>query len=265
MLSPNPGLPLRHIGIVVTRPPQQADNLCRLIEAQGGRAIRFPTLEILPPQDSTPVLALLEQLDSYDWAIFVSANAVQWGLRLLPHGRTLPPRLRRLAIGQATARALDRHGVSAHIVPAHFTSEALLAMPALQAVTGLRIIIFRGEGGRDLLGDTLRQRGAACVDYAEVYRRSRPVAAPDHLLQSWQRGEIQAVIITSNESLQNLFALVGTVGQQWLLDTPLIVVSTRAQRLAQELGFRRPPLLAEEASDEAIVRALLQMVSDPIQ
>ncbi|NJN48290.1 MAG: uroporphyrinogen-III synthase, partial [Candidatus Competibacteraceae bacterium] len=119
-------------------------------------------------------------------------------------------------------------------------------------------------GGRDLLGDTLRQRGA-CLDYAEVYQRNLPTVTPDDLLQSWQHGEIQAVIITSNESLHNLFALVGTVGQQWLLDTPLIVISKRAQRLAQELGFRQPPRLAEEASDEAIVRALLQMVSDPNQ
>ncbi|MEE4380273.1 MAG: uroporphyrinogen-III synthase [Candidatus Competibacteraceae bacterium] len=264
LASTNPSLPLKHTGIVVTRPAQQADTLCRLIEAQGGTAIRFPTLEIGPPQHLQPVFALIEQLDSYDWAIFVSANAVHWGLRWIQEQRTLPPQLQRIAIGRATARALDEHGVPAHVVPTCFTSESLLALPALQAVTGLRIIIFRGEGGRDLLGTTLRQRGA-CIDYAEVYRRNLPVVAPDDLLQSWQHGEIQAVIITSNESLQNLFALVGTVGQQWLLDTPLIVISKRAQRLAQELGFRRPPRLAEEASDKAIVQALLQMVSDPNQ
>ncbi|NJN47551.1 MAG: uroporphyrinogen-III synthase [Candidatus Competibacteraceae bacterium] len=147
MLSPgNSCLPLRQRGIVVTRPAQQADNLCRLIEAQGGRAIRFPTLEINPPQNLSPVFALVERLDTYDWAIFISANAVHWGLRWIQSRRELPPRLQRIAIGQATARALDHHGVPAHIVPTSFTSESLLAMPALQTVAGLRIIIFRGEG-----------------------------------------------------------------------------------------------------------------------
>jgi uroporphyrinogen-III synthase len=142
-------------------------------------------------------------------------------------------------------------------VPDAFNSEALLAMPPLQALAGKRIVIFRGEGGRPLLGDTLKARGAR-VDYAEVYRRAKPSLDPRKLAQCWEQGEIQVVVVASNESLQNLFDIVGEVGQQWLRDTPLIVVSERAQRLAQELGFNHPPVLTTEASDEAIMETLLK-------
>jgi uroporphyrinogen-III synthase len=137
-------------------------------------------------------------------------------------------------------------------------------MPDMQTVAGLRIIIFRGEGGRDLLKDTLQQRGAR-VDYAEVYRRVRPVAEPAALVRDWARGAIDAAVVTSNESLENLMALLGADGQRYLLATPLIVVSRRTQDLARKLGFRQSPRLAEAASDEAIVQALLQLASDSIQ
>jgi uroporphyrinogen-III synthase len=81
---------------------------------------------------------------------------------------------------------------------------------------------------------------------------------PGELLQHWERGEIHVAIVTSNESLQNLFDIVGEPGQQWLRNTPLIVVSKRARQLAQELGAQQPVLLAGEASDEAIVETLLK-------
>jgi uroporphyrinogen-III synthase len=250
--------------IVVTRPAHQADRLCQLIKAQGGEVIRFPTLEILPPEDLTTPLAIIKRLDDYEMAIFISANAVSRGLALVQERCQLPAQLKLIAIGKATVRELERWGRVAHLFPEDASnSEALLAMPPMQAVAGRRIIIFRGQGGRDLLGNTLRQRGAQ-VAYAEVYRRAKPEVSPDDLLQRWKQQQIQVVIVTSNDTLLNLFDLVGEDGQKWLRDTPLIVLSPRTQRLAQQLGFCHPPLLAREASDEAIVETLLKRVSNPI-
>ncbi len=252
-------LPLQGMGILVTRPERQAEGLCRLIEAQGGRAIRCPTLEILPPRDPAPALAVIDHLDGYELAIFTSANAVNLGLELLLSRHPLPSGWRLFAIGKATARALAEYGIGACRTPEPGAdSEALLALPELQAVAGKGIVIFRGEGGREALGDTLRARGAR-IGHAIVYRRSKPAFCPDDLLQYWTRGEIQAVIATSNENLQNLFAMVGAAGQPWLLNTPLVVVSERARSLALQLGFSQPPLLAREASDAAIVQALLEL------
>ena len=252
-------LPLRGIGVLVTRPVAQAQRLCCLLEALGARAIRFPVLDILAPLDPTAALALVERLDDFDMAIFTSANAVEFAIPIIrEHNPAGFDRLRRVAIGKATAAALVRAGTPAHILPPPpFNSEVLLAMASMQTVADKRIIIFRGEGGRELLGGTLAERGAN-ISYAEVYRRARPDADPRELIKSWQRGEIQAVLATSNESLRNLFDMVGELGQQYLCSTLLILVSPRARDLARSLGFRQAPLLAEEASDEAIVEALLK-------
>lgn len=248
---------LRGTGVLVTRPAHQADKLCRLIEAQGGTTIRFPVIEILGPRDPQALLTAIDRLDEYDIAIFVSANAVSGTLPLIQDRRDWPAHVKRVAIGRGSARMLERFGLPAHLLPEHtFNSESLLDLPQMQAVAGLRIIIFRGENGRELLADTLRERGAQ-VTYVAAYRRSAPQVDPGGLLQHWQQGEIQIVVITSNEGLQNLFDIVGELGQQWLYDTPLIVVSRRTQRRARELGFSHTPLLAGEASDEAIVEALI--------
>jgi uroporphyrinogen-III synthase len=262
--SARSALPLQGKGIVVTRPAHQADSLCRLIEAQGGKTIRYPTLAIFPPSNPRLPLAVVEHLESYDMAIFVSANAVRWGMKLILSRRHLPSALRLVAIGRATAQALERYSTLVPLVPEpNFTSEALLALPEMQEVTAQRIVIFRGEGGRNLLGMTLSERGAQ-ISYAEVYRRGKPATPADQLVQYWRRGEIQGVVVTSSESLENLFDMVGEIGRQWLCNTPLVVVSARTQQLALYLGVNYPPLLAREVSDEAIVETLCQIPPNPI-
>lgn len=245
---------LAGLTVLVTRPAHQADRLCALIEAAGGTALRFPTLAILPPSDPAAAAARLAWLADYDLAIFTSANAVDQALALLPAGPPAGPI--RAAVGKGTAAALARRGWPAHLVPAAFNSEALLELPELRQAAGRRILIVRGEGGRPLLGDMLRARGAR-VDYAEVYRRDRPTVDPGGLQERGSRGEIHAAIVTSNENLRNLFEMLGEPGQQWLPHTPLVVISGRTRDLARELGFQRP-IMAREASDEAIVEALLR-------
>jgi uroporphyrinogen-III synthase len=137
-------------------------------------------------------------------------------------------------------------------------------MPAMHRAASRRIVIFRGQGGRELLGNSLRERGAS-VSYAEVYRRAKPALAPDELLQRWVQGRIQAVIVSSADSLLNLFDIVGEAGQQYLRNTPLIAVSARIIQLAQRLGFSQALLIAREASDEALVEALLELAPGPIR
>ena len=243
-------------GIVVTRPSEQAESMCEAIELAGGRAIRFPVLEILDPTDAEAMRMVIERLDAYDIAIFISANAVNRAMNLILGRRSLPSTLKRVAIGRGTARALKKFGTPAHLYPRQrFNSEALLAMDEMLAVDGMRIVIFRGEGGRELLGDTLRARGAR-VDYVEAYRRGRPSADVDALMRHWARGEVQAFVVTSGESLRNLFDMVGRLGQQWLRNTPLVVLSERVASSAIEMGVKAPPLVAAEASDASVIDAL---------
>jgi uroporphyrinogen-III synthase len=133
----------------------------------------------------------------------------------------------------------------------------MLELPEMKAVAGKRIVVFRGDGGRELLGQTLRQRGAV-VDYVESYQRVRPRTDANPLMSFWARGGIDVFTVTSSQSLHNLFELVGSLGQQWLRETPLVVIGKRTADLAARMGLKRPALLADEASDEGIVRKLIE-------
>ena len=251
-----PDVDLRGCTVVVTRPEHQAGNLCRLIQAAGGQVILFPVLAIAAPQDPQAVLAVLQRLAQFDLAVFISPNAVDYGLRYAAEVGGLPTHLQIAAVGAGTARALQAAGHPPTLVPEHdFNSEALLALAALQQMTGKTVVIFRGEGGREHLADTLRSRGAQ-VEYVQVYRREKPPVDSAVLIEAWARHGISSIVVTSNESLQNLFDLVGSEGQAYLRDTQLVLVSQRAVELAHRLGVRRAPLVAERAGDDAIVAAL---------
>lgn len=256
MSSPltSPERPLTGLRVVVTRPAHQAGPLCRLIEQAGGKAEPFPVLEIAAPVNPEAARALVERLDRFDFAVFVSANAVEQGMLLLAAcGRTFGS-LRVLAVGEGTASALRAHGVADILCPeVDFSSEGLLGLKALSeaAVRGRRVLIFRGEGGRALLGDTLSARGAE-VHYAEVYRRVRPQVRET----PWDRVAPDAALVTSGEGLRNLFAMMSGTARGRLLDTPLVVVGERMAALARELGFRRASVVARRASDADLLAAL---------
>jgi len=243
--------------VLVTRPVAQAAGLAALIQAAGGEPILFPVLEIAPPSDLAPLYALIDRLDGFDIAIFISPNAVSRSLNLI-HARRggLPAGLRLATVGRGSARELQRMvGRPPDLCPQErFESEALLQLPEFQAIAGLRVVIFRGEGGRELLADTLRERGAV-VEYAEVYRRAVPNLDVGLLLRRWSRGDVGVVTITSSEGLRNLFDRVGQLGQAWLRSTPLIVINPRQAELARELGIREIGI-ASQASDEAILAAI---------
>jgi uroporphyrinogen-III synthase len=255
---PHAAAPLQGVGVLVTRPAQQADSLCELIRQQGGTAIRFPVLAIRPPADPKNLRQVIDQLHEFDWAVFISANAVSRTLEHIPGKHGWPKSVRIAVIGKRSAEELKRFGLAADLFPQHeFNSEALLALPDMQEVGGQRMVIFRGNGGREMLADTLRKRGAR-VEYAEAYRRVRPNADSSELLQRWRQGLVNIVPVHSAESLRNLVEMLGKAGESLLTGTQLLVVSERMLALAEELGFRYPPpLVAENATDKAVVDALL--------
>jgi uroporphyrinogen-III synthase len=236
-------------GVLVTRPAHQAERLCALVEARGGRAIRFPALEIRDPRDPAAAHDLLRAANAFDLLLFVSANAVE---RAVPHlPRPLRPALG--GVGEGTARALRAHGLEPALIPTTSAdSEGLLALPELQAMRGQRVLIVRGEGGRALLGDGLRARGAE-VHYAEVYRRALPAVDPAPLLAAWPR-RVQVVVASSREILDNLVVLLGEAGRPLLAQTPLVVVNERTAAHARALGLRRVTV-AGGPGDEALVAA----------
>jgi uroporphyrinogen-III synthase len=242
--------------LLVTRPAAQSARLCALLEAAGYEVIRLPAIEILDPVNLHELETVADELDSYDLAVFVSVNAVQRGVEFVMDRREWPEQTGIATVGASSAEALLPYGLSTDYVPEHqFNSEALLALDELQDMSGQRVVIFRGNGGREQLHDTLVARGAE-VDYVEAYRRACPVVEAAAMLKLLRPGYLDYITITSNETLQNLFDMVGVAGRPLLCEVPLVVVSTRQSILARELGFKQQPLLAANASDAAIVAAV---------
>lgn len=240
--------------VVVTRPAGQAAHMAALIRAAGGEPLLFPALEIFDAGDSAQLGALIARLETFDLAIFISANAVDKALALVRERRAWPPALRVATVGRGSERELQRHGFSAVIAPAErFDSEGLLALPELKEVAGKRVVIFRGEGGRELLGETLIARGAA-VEYAECYRRGRPSADPAALLARCARGELDAFTVTSSEGLANLYAMLGEAGRQCLEGTPLFAPHERIAAAARALGVQT--VVPTGPGDEGLVKGL---------
>jgi len=245
------------VHVLVTRPRDQAENLARLIEREGGEAIRFPVIEIAEPHDTRALLAIIDRLDEFATAIFISPNAVNRAMNLILARRGgLPPALRIACVGRGSAREFKHFGIENVIVPhGRFDSEGLLELPELRGVTGSQIVIFRGDGGRELLGDTLKERGAK-IEYAECYRRLRPRTDVTPLLRRWARGEIDIVSVTSADGLHNLFDMLGKAGQQWLIRTPIVTASRRIADVCRELGFKSRVQVTTQAGDEAILDAI---------
>lgn len=242
-------------GIAITRPLDQAQPLAQLIREASGEPILFPLLEIVPLEDYRALDATIAGLERFDWAIFISSNAVQHGMTRLLVKRTFPSSLRCAAIGPSTAAELARFGISRVLVPTdRFDSESLLNLPEMQEVSGKRCLIFRGEQGRELLADTLRERGAM-VEMAESYRRINPQRDAGELFQLWQNKRLQAIVVTSSEALRNLIALAGD-NAAWLSRTPLFVNHPRIAETASDWGLRA--IVAQAPGDVGMLDALVE-------
>ena len=237
-LRREPLRPLNGKRIVVTRPAEQAEPLVTAIENAGGIAVRLPVLAINDVENDRPLHDIVERLDQYDLAVFVSPNAVRKALDILIAQRSWPAKLRAVTVGKSSERELARYGITDIIAPSsRFDSEALLELPELQVLNDQRVIIFRGNGGRELLGDTLKKRGAS-VDYVTCYRRSLPQIDAMPLLKLLEGNHLDAFVITSSEGLRNLLTLLGETGVRWLKQTPLFMPHARIAEEARKLGLQ---------------------------
>ncbi len=224
--------PLAGLRIVVTRPQQQAAGLAQRIAELGGIPLSFPLLDIGPAPDQSALHEFAQHAGQYQLLIFISPNAVNYGMAALC---AVPQQVQVAAVGQGSARALREHGIEQAIVPAErFDSEALLALPELQNVSGWRIAILRGDGGRELLGDTLKARGAE-VEYVTCYRRSK--AKLD--VAALRAAKPDAVTLTSSEALAHLDAALGAAAAAFRTTTPLFVPHPRIATVARALGWQR--------------------------
>jgi uroporphyrinogen-III synthase len=253
---------LRGVGVLVTRPEQQAIALCRLLEAEGAVTYRLPAIEVEPVPERRDLAAALGDPTRFAAIVFVSANAVRFGAFLLDAWRHGPAHeLPLAAIGPATARALDAAGQRVTLVPAAgFDSEALLADPRLDSVRGRSVLIVKGRGGRELLQTAFAARGAeVCV--AEVYER-HPASPDPARLQALEgdcrAGSIDVITATSAEIGAALLHLGPPSLRECFGRAHWLVPSARVGEELARLGLRSPLIRATSAEDHDLVAALLR-------
>lgn len=247
---------LEGVGVLVTRPQPQSSPLCHRLALEGARAVCFPTIEIEACGEPRALLTSLAAMGALDLIVFVSANAVRFGAGLLEQRRDAPL----AAIGPATARALNQAGYRVALQPDEgYDSESLLRHPRLKSAAGKRILIIKGEGGRELLEQELARRGAL-LERLEVYRRVPRTPSATELAaleREFAAGALHVVMVTSLEIGERLLALATPTLRAALERVPWVVPTRRVGEGLAQHGLGAPLLLAASAEDQQMVGALL--------
>lgn len=267
--------PLKGLRVIVTRPLKQAEAWCEKLRELGACTAMVPVLALQPVTEAEQVQAIKNvvlDFDLYQKAIFVSQNAVDFALQWLEdYWPQLPHGIRYFAVGDATARSLQAYGVQVSALSAAsngaMNSESLLQVPELQQVSGEKIVIFRGCGGRGQMADVLRERGAS-VSYCELYERVIPALAAQDMCIAFGSDEVwdtpQVIALHSGESLQHFRQVLAAIDArdldtQRIMQLPVLVPGERVAQLARDAGFTRI-LVAENATDQAMSAALLALI-----
>ncbi len=244
--------------VLVTRPEGQAGPLLSALARNGWRGVHQPLLLLRPVEVlSAAARQHVQDLDQYQHVIFISANAVRFGLEVIDdYWPQLPGGVNWYAIGDSTAALLRERGLSPLTPGQKMTSEGLLALPELQQPEGDRVLLVKGIGGRQTLRDVLAERGAR-VDQLACYQRQCPDLPAGRLAELLQSRGLRAVMISSGEGLKNMLTLLSDKETTKFRDINLIVPSDRVAEEAQEAGFSHVTTAAN-ASDGAMLEALLQ-------
>ena len=220
--------------VLLTRPAEESSALAATLSEAGIFSSSMPLLDIEALPVTAEQHAVFRDLGRYSAVIVVSKPAARLALHLLDQPW---PQLPWFSVGAATAQVLADHGLNVHYPPSGDDSEALLALPALReaiARPGARVLILRGEGGRELLAERLREQGAS-VDYLELYRRLLPAYDAGALMQRIQLERLNGVVVSSGQGFLHLQALAG---EDWpvVAQLPLFVPSPRVYEMARAAG-----------------------------
>jgi uroporphyrinogen-III synthase/uroporphyrinogen III methyltransferase/synthase len=256
--------PLAGRRVLVTRAAHQAGKLSEGLRALGAETVEVPVLEIRPPASFEPLDAALRQLDSYDWLILTSANAV---CALVERATALgvalsqPSSLQVAAVGEATASAARKAGLQVAFVPEAYVAESLVEglLQSLQnRLPSQRILLARAAVARDVIPGTLRSAGAE-VDVVDAYRNLLPEAAPEQLRQALRAG-LDAATFTSSSSATHLAEAARAAKVAWpFAAVPAVSIGPITSQTLRELGW--PPAVEAVPSDiPGLIAAVVQVL-----
>jgi len=223
--------------VLLTRPAEESTALAASLSDAGIFSSSLPLLDIQPLAVTPEQQAVFRNLGRYCAVIVVSKPAARLATQQLDQAW---PQLPWFSVGAATAQVLAEHGLNVHYPQTGDDSEALLQLPALReavARPGARVLILRGEGGRELLAQRLREQGAS-VDYLELYRRFLPAYEAGVLTQRIQLERLNGVVVSSGQGFLHLQTLAGADWPQ-VAQLPLFVPSPRVLEMAQAAGAEK--------------------------
>lgn len=227
--------------IVVTRAASQSAGLRSQLEDLGARVIECPTIHLVPPKSWKPVDDAIRRLNTYQWLLFTSANAIEQFMDRMGERR---PAIPIAVVGAATAAKLEEWGLKASLVPKEFRAEGLLAAFP-ENLVGTRILFPRAEVARELLPEELRRRGAN-VDVVTVYRTAK--AMTGNIGEILETEHVDCIIFTSPSTIPEGLHMLPT-------QTALAVIGPVTREAAQLLGLK-PDIVPIESTVPALVDAI---------
>lgn len=233
--------PLAGKNILITRAREQSGDFSTQLKKLGAGVIEFPTIEVVPPRHWKELDRAIDQLKSYDWILFTSANGVNFfWQRLEERGESplLPSSLKVCAIGPATADQLKRNGVFVHYVPKEFIAESILEGLKKSRMEGKRVLLARAKKARDILPKGLRKLGAE-VDVVEVYRTVRPKGGSKKLRKLLAEGKIDVITFTSSSTVNHFADLLKKEDiKKLLMGIAIACIGPVTARTAKERGLK---------------------------
>lgn len=242
--------------ILICRPEPEASRLAGEVRSAGHIPLVLPLIERRPLQETPEQRSLIQDLDLFHHVIAVSPYAARQLLeRIDPWWPQFPTGIHWYGVGKGTASVLDAAGLTPVSPARGWTSEALLETPELADLQHQKVLIARGDQGRELLRETLQRRGAR-VTVLPLYRRRCPSYPPEQLREMLCDGPPDAIIALSGETLNNLIAL-GENSVHNLYNALLVVPADRVAEQAREAGFRRV-LVPEGLDAPALIASIEQ-------
>jgi len=247
--------------IIVSRAKEQAGSLSSLLKEEGADVLEIPFIEIRPAQSYEALDKAIENLLAYDWLILTSVNGVKaFFSRLEKQDKSEADllHLKIVAIGPATAKAIEKHGIPVDIVPDEYVAEAVVEEMRGQ-VKGERVLLVRAKVARDVIPNALRELGAK-VHVMEAYETVVPESSRTAILEALNSNSKPALItFTSSSTVKNFVELIGqeTISSGLLDDVKLASIGPVTSATLKELGLRID-IEAKEYTIPGLVEAILK-------
>lgn len=245
--------------VVVTRSRDQASVFAEMLIDRGATTIEFPTIDVVPPASWAELDDALGAIETYQWIIFTSANAIKYfmeRLRNLGKDMRILKGIQICVVGPKTAEALEQYGLRADLVPAEFKAEGVLGALGGVKVKGLKFLIPRAKAARELIPDKLREQGAV-VTVAVAYENVKPVADTTRVKKLLEEKKIAVVTFTSSSTVHNFVEILGRKGYKALLQGVIVAcIGPVTAKTAEEYGMKTD-IMPKEYTIPAFVEAMM--------